>query len=261
MKQMNEGLGKRTLTPLWIIALFLSLTETTLGIATTQTDGGIQVALTTFVIMFPTVIAVLFFVILWFKPYVLYAPTDYGSDVDVTSFVSAIASGNRPDKLYHEIVAVLKENISSRDTVNKIQETASSNSTRDLGDELARVLDMAVEKSVERIKDVGFFTVDCRPITKNDNDMLEIPYEIFSNVSQFLDNLWIFINTRKSLPTRAYGSIWVLRDKSSGKDLSEMGRTWAKQRGMNLDTRSLSAVGIKAGFVYEARYLSDDKNV
>jgi hypothetical protein len=62
--------GKKAITPLWIVALFVSLTETVLGIAVTQTTGGVQVALTVFVLVFPVLIAGSFFAILWHKPYV-----------------------------------------------------------------------------------------------------------------------------------------------------------------------------------------------
>lgn len=34
------------LTPLWIVSLFLTLTETVLGVAVTRTTGGVQTAQT-----------------------------------------------------------------------------------------------------------------------------------------------------------------------------------------------------------------------
>src|SRR4051794_33039024 len=56
--------GKGILTPLSIIALFLTFSETVLGIAVTQTSGSIQVALTCFVTSFPVLVAAAFFAIL-----------------------------------------------------------------------------------------------------------------------------------------------------------------------------------------------------
>jgi len=76
-------------TPLGIIAAFLALTEAVAGIAATQVSGEVQVALTTFVISFPILIAIAFFLILWNRPYVFYAPTEYGN-VDPKHFMSAI---------------------------------------------------------------------------------------------------------------------------------------------------------------------------
>lgn len=86
----NKLPGGKVITPLWIVALFVSLTETILGAAVTQTSGGIQVALTTFVIVFPLLIAGSFFAILWQKPYVFYPPTEFGAQVNVSEFVAAM---------------------------------------------------------------------------------------------------------------------------------------------------------------------------
>jgi hypothetical protein len=79
------------MTPLWVVSLFLSLTEVVTGFAVTNAKGGIQTALTAFVIVFPMFVAIAFFLILAYRPYVLYPPADYGSGADVTSFVSAMS--------------------------------------------------------------------------------------------------------------------------------------------------------------------------
>lgn len=81
---------KKAITPLWIVALFVSLTELVLGAAVTQTTGGIQVALTVFVIVFPTLIAGTFFLTLWHKPYVFYPPTEFGRQTNVREYVEAM---------------------------------------------------------------------------------------------------------------------------------------------------------------------------
>src|SRR5262245_8985029 len=79
----------RSLTPLWVISLFLSLTETVLGVGVIQTRGNVQWALVLFVTLFPLLIAVGFFVILWDRPYVFYSPGEYGSQ-DVAKYVEAM---------------------------------------------------------------------------------------------------------------------------------------------------------------------------
>lgn len=63
--------SRRALTPLWVVSIFVSLTETVLGVGVIRTSGGIQVALTVFVIAFAVLVASGFFLILWFRPYVL----------------------------------------------------------------------------------------------------------------------------------------------------------------------------------------------
>lgn len=56
------------MTPLWVISLFLSLTEVVLGVAATQTTGKVQIALVAFVIAFPIAVASAFFITLWSRP-------------------------------------------------------------------------------------------------------------------------------------------------------------------------------------------------
>lgn len=69
------------ITPLWIIAALLGLCETVAGLAATQvTTGGTHITLVVFVVTFPLMIASAFFAILWFKPFVLYPPSEYGGD-------------------------------------------------------------------------------------------------------------------------------------------------------------------------------------
>lgn len=80
---------KSGITPLWIVAAFVSLAEVTLGVALTQVQGGVQISLTVFVITFPVLVAAAFFGILWSRPWVFYAPSEYGN-VDPKHFMSAM---------------------------------------------------------------------------------------------------------------------------------------------------------------------------
>jgi len=84
---------ERGLTPLWIISLFVGLTEAVLGVAVVHVTGGIQIALTAFVIAFPTLIAIAFFGILWDRPWVFYAPQEYGG-ADPAQFVLRVCPGS-----------------------------------------------------------------------------------------------------------------------------------------------------------------------
>jgi hypothetical protein len=91
LKEAGEILGqKKAITPLWIVALFVSLAEVTTGAAVTQTTGGIQIALTVFVITFPIIIASAFFITLWRKNYVLYSPKEFGQQINVKEYVEAM---------------------------------------------------------------------------------------------------------------------------------------------------------------------------
>lgn len=81
---------ERRLTPLWIISLFVGLTEAVLAAAVTQTTGSVQIALAGFVMFFPLLIAAAFFAVLWNRPWVFYAPSEYGA-IDPALFVQTLA--------------------------------------------------------------------------------------------------------------------------------------------------------------------------
>jgi len=80
----------RVLTPLGIIAAFLSLTEVVAGIAASKTTGYVQAGLTIFVCIFPVLVAGGFFGILWTKSHVFYPPAEFGSQQDVRAYVEAM---------------------------------------------------------------------------------------------------------------------------------------------------------------------------
>jgi len=94
-------------TPLSVVALFLSVTETVLGVGVTHTAGTVQVALTFFVVTFPAVIAVGFFLILWNRAFVLYPPNEYGQQTDVATFVEAMKRGSNATMVAAQAVGQL----------------------------------------------------------------------------------------------------------------------------------------------------------
>ncbi len=83
----TQPTSKLRVTPLGIVATFVTLTESVLGLALTQVTGGVQVALTVFVIVFAILVAGAFFLILWFRPFVFYSPSEYG-DIDPKAFIT-----------------------------------------------------------------------------------------------------------------------------------------------------------------------------
>jgi hypothetical protein len=87
----DERSRKSGMTPLWVISLFVTLTETILGVGVIQTSDGIQVSLTVFVLVFPVLVASAFFGILWLKPYVLYSPYEFGTAAEAATFIEAIS--------------------------------------------------------------------------------------------------------------------------------------------------------------------------
>jgi len=100
LRQSALNLAKN---PLGIIGLFVLFVEAVLLVGVGTTTGGIQVSLTIFVIGFPILIGIGFFLILWHKPYVLYAPQEFPKQTGVGEFVSAMQQN--PTKIGSESVA------------------------------------------------------------------------------------------------------------------------------------------------------------
>jgi hypothetical protein len=253
-KKAKSSPGK-PLTPLWVISLFLSLTETVLGFAVTQTSGGIQVALTTFVIVFPLLVAGGFFAVLWNRPYVFYSPYEYGQQ-DVREYVEAMQRKPLDEgQLYSTIQSTIRTTLSSEEIVNELTETLSSKAGKQIGkqveDEVARILTSAADKTIETIREESFLTIDSRPLVGNDGQIWQIPYDRYNIVSELLDNLW-FLLEPYGVPSMQYGVTWMLRDTSSKKTFKNMGRKFAEKFDTPLDTRSLEEVDIVPGMRLEA---------
>jgi hypothetical protein len=99
------------LNPLWIISAFLGISQVTVTAATTQATGWIQGLLAIFSVSFPVLIAIAFFFTMWRRPGVLYAPRDYGGDVDVRSYVRTLQSYSV--KTAETAQAAMKESIAA----------------------------------------------------------------------------------------------------------------------------------------------------
>ena len=121
---------QKRMTPLWVISLFLSLTEVVIGLALTKADGNVQAVLTAFAIAFPIMVATAFFAILWNRPYVLYPPTEFGDNTDVGSFVGAMKPSDTTPKSSTAVQPTLAENISATSVV--VASEAPPDSTREM---------------------------------------------------------------------------------------------------------------------------------
>lgn len=249
--KFNQRNLRRPITPLWIIALFVSLTETVLGTAVIKTSGGIQVALTIFVVLFPVFIAVVFFAILWNRPYVLYPPTEYGSETNINSYVSAMQQRSYDkNKLYSSIKETIQTSISSDEIVSKLSQLAKNHVTENAENQVSQVLNSAVKNAVERILEINFITIDTCPLLGKKGRVWRVLYERYRHVSDFLDDVWESLEPH-ILPY-TYGIKWVLSDVDSGKIFNDMGRQYARSAGKFKDCRSLQEVGLNPGIHLKA---------
>ncbi|MFI2207931.1 hypothetical protein ACH47Z_46405 [Streptomyces sp. NPDC020192] len=227
--ELPPGHPPRVLNPLWIIALFLGLSETTVGIAAAQSSGWVQGLLAVFAVSFPILVSTVFFLILWQRPEVLYAPGDFPEHVPISAYVDGMRRRSVPDP--DTIQAVVNDML-------RAVLPAALESSSDASDVLEEAMATAEQTLAERI-----LTVDISPITGAPRDVFRCTVFSTQTVSGFLDALWADALDRFVPPFR-YGRDWVLVDQQSNKQLRDLGSNWSRRNGTESDERLLSGVGI-----------------
>lgn len=233
---------RRGLSPFWMIAIFISFSETVLGIDVIQTRGSIQIALTIFAISFPTIVCTLFFLILWKRPQVLYTPSEFEGKVGVDDYARAMH--------YTPTASISEEAISSIEkrlgSLLDGQLTGVDDSKEKAALILKETAD-AVRKSVVQIDSRSFFG--------KDGKVWEEPFRPTKQMDELLNALFFEMRSL-SLPIFSYGKIWALKDTATERVFVPAGSQWADLNGEECDSRSLSEVGIEGGMKLEVIRLS-----
>lgn len=247
------------LTPLSIIAMFLSLSEAVGGFAATQTEGGLQIALGSFVILFPIGIAVAFFYILWDRPYVLYPPREYGGKTDVAKYVDAMRQRSSKeaallDGLDKRIEHVLTSpesllalgKLGSARKPDAASEGADPGKTyRDIAARAAQAIRddfIILEAGAEFGSREGRYSVVCKPTDPVWMVGVEIYFLLDSEIKPF-----------------TLGTEWALVDAQTGQRMTGMESAWSRGEVGQVDTRNVEKVGVRSGMTLRAVLLGDTK--
>jgi hypothetical protein len=210
LETVLKNVDKQNLTPLWIVAIFVSLAETVLGVLVAQTTSFVQLILTLFVVTFPAGVALAFFLLLCYRPHVLYAPWQWK---DVTMYEAYRGVRVRPGMESANMYEVFKEG------VEKI--------VSDSGE---------AEKIVRSIQS-KYITIDTTPlIGEVDGSSWTAPYSQFKSVEDLLDTIWVGLPHDRIKPY-TYGKSWIIKDVDSGKVFDDFGS----------QDISLAEVGINSG--------------
>ncbi|MFF2809668.1 hypothetical protein ACFVT2_21340 [Streptomyces sp. NPDC058000] len=219
--------------PLWIISLFLGLSETTAGVVAALASGWVQGALALFAIVFPILVSGAFFTILWRKPEVLYAPGDFPEHVSVRTYVDGMRRGSERQ------VEVLEEVV--RETLESVLPSFLSDKATPA--ETVQLVSEAIASAHDGIAS-RVLTVDLSAV---DESILQAQFPLpeGATVSDFLDRLWTTL--RDFVEPYTYGTHWVLIDRKAGRVLNDIGTLWAKNNlGSDGDERPLKDAGIRA---------------
>ncbi len=199
----------RVMNPLWIISLFLGISELTVGAAATQSSGWVQSIFALFAVIFPAGVAGLFFAVLWKRPFVLYAPGDFPRHTPVSAFVEAMRSSSSVNvKMIESMVRSAVEAIAPA-----LQESPQASTH-----ELTSVIDEAVVAARREFEENSIY-VSLRAVDPDRFGGVAIPIIEQSTVSDLLNEIWFHISDY--VPPYTYGDRWelVYRD-SAGIDRS-----------------------------------------
>jgi hypothetical protein len=245
MSKLAEAWKDRQLTPLAIIALFISLSEVIAGIAAITTSGTVQVLFALFAIGFPILAGILFFWILWHRPWVFYHPTEYGNETDVSTFVEAMQRGfPKVAELDKQIEQTVKKVLTSDNVVNNLLSSISTKDN-DIQPRVEEILRKTAEDVVISVRHSSFLTIDSKPILGSNGKLMSVPYTQFESIGLLLRYIWSEIEI---LPIHTYTTDWILIDLETNRIFDDIGSRYARKHlGSKWDNRSLKEVGIHPG--------------
>lgn len=93
-------------TPLAVIGAFAAFSEITITVGMVHAPQTMQVLFAWFTMLYPLVLMILFFIFLWFKPGVLYAPQEYKQESNFMASINGGRQGTPKDNAKLEELAV-----------------------------------------------------------------------------------------------------------------------------------------------------------
>lgn len=237
----NASKAPMAASPLWIIALFITLSEVMAGVAAIGTDGGVRLIFAIFACAFPTAIFATFIWLLLRHTQNLYAPGQFTKNTPLEVFARTMTNRARDTEV---VMAQAISEAVIRSVVEELRLGPPSGESLEAQANIATKRQEEVAHSIERFVEASSVVVDLSHMVKN-AEPLHIPVTSNTTVSQFLDTVyWALSDVVEPME---YPRIWLLVD-DEGRSLTEMGRTWASEKhGWPSDHRPLVNVGITPG--------------
>jgi hypothetical protein len=222
-------------TPLWIISIFIGLSQAVAGLVAIQGSGWIAGTLAIFAVIYPIVVTGLFFLILWKRNWLFYPPSEFSHDVQPAQYIDAM----RGQRIQLELGQVAIRTAVEEAAVSTMKEWGVDDEerlervrtkTREELDKLS--IDVNIDINETNAARTRFYPTDTSTVT----DLLNSVYFAISDFVRPFE----------------YPRTWVL-EREGGGVLDQMGTSWARSRGLPEDDRLLGEVGIKAGDRLRAR--------
>ncbi|MEU4295202.1 hypothetical protein AB0E63_43875 [Kribbella sp. NPDC026596] len=209
-------------SPLWIIALFIALSEVTAGVASITTDGAARLLFAIFAVAFPIGVFVVFVWLLTNHAPKLYPPREYSGEITPEMYAAGVSRNSRAEvHVYGKAVAELLVG----------QSDGTSGKREELADQFQQAV---VSSSVE---------VEIDAVAPERSPVL-FPVDEDATVRELLDALY-FAMAPHIRPFQ-YLESWALVSEQ-GTVFDAIGTAWARKKRQSVDDRRLAEVGIFPG--------------
>lgn len=221
---LNVSRAPTSASPLWVIALFIALSEATAGVAAITTNGTTRLIFACFAVAFPTVVfGVFVWLLVKYAPN-LYAPRQYSKEI--TPEIYSVGISRADSILLGRAVAETVVPLLGGDAQGEAHDAAVEQVARRFE---AAVKESSVTVSLDQLKP---------------GETLQIPVTRETKLQWLLDR--IYESLYPVVKPVTYGLSWILIDED-GTEYTDMGRSWAMQRNIERDPRAIAAVGIFPG--------------
>lgn len=212
-------------SPLWIIALFIALSEAVAGTAAITTNGAARLIFACFAVAFPVAVFGVFIWLLIKHTPKLYSPSQYSREITPEIYRLGIS---RADSIFlgravaETVVPLLEDDSEGEDRAARVEQ-------------VVRRFEAAVEESS--------VTVSLLPM-KPKSKLLHFPVNNETKVQALLNEIYFELD--QVVEPGTYGKSWVLVDEE-GREYADMGISWADEHNLMGDSRTISEVGIFPG--------------
>jgi hypothetical protein len=213
-----------------------------------------QLILVFFAVLFPPLLASIFFFFLWKRPQALYGPDQYDK-IKPEEYAKAMRMKLEyvQARQSYERIIEAKDRLINRlpsDLAESLKKTPPpENDRRDVG-EIVR------ERLVEELRSSNI-QVELTDFGAPNADLVA---DQNTTVWKFLDDVYFRISYYYPLDPYTYGDEWILRNVDTGTEIVSAGRDWAKQHNQEEDNRILGDIGINSGSKLRALNLRLQKN-